>query len=160
MAWMKEPSTLCKGTDELGKWGGVVVSPDGRATSQREQRARRNPGMADKGNGKLLPLRQDRLGASWLGSSSAEKALGFLLDPKLSSSQQRVLTAKGSWAGPASGASSATRGGELPFPPALLGHPSAPAWARVPRQGRPGLPGECPPKSCRGEERTGAPDAR
>ncbi|RMC00094.1 hypothetical protein DUI87_23504 [Hirundo rustica rustica] len=53
------------------------------------------PGWLKKGKGKLVPLRQDRLGASWLGSSSAEKALGFLLDPKLSRSQQRVLTAQG-----------------------------------------------------------------
>lgn len=69
-------------------------------------------------------------GGQLAGKSSAEKALRFLLDPKLSSSQQCVLTAKGSWAGPASSASSARgeegrggkeRGGELPFPPA---HPS------------------------------------
>ena len=56
--------------------------------------------MFTKGKYKVLllgrnnPKHQDRLGADQLGSSFAEKALGFPLDAKLVMSQQCVLVAK------------------------------------------------------------------
>lgn len=95
MAGLKEQSTLCKGTH----WANGEV----RLCHQMDElplRGSNGPGgipgwPTKKGKGKPVPLRQDGLGASWLGSSSAEKALGLLLDPKLSRSQQRVLRAQG-----------------------------------------------------------------
>lgn len=104
MTWMIQLNAPSASSQMIQNGEVWLVTPDGWAAFQRdigglEQWADGNPRISSKGNCKLLPPgrnnpRQDRLGANWLESSSAEKALGFLVDLKLTMKQQHVLTAK------------------------------------------------------------------
>jgi len=87
------------------KLGGVGDPPEGHAASQRDlsrlaKRAERNLMKFNKEKCKVLhlqrnnPRHQDMLGAAQLGSSSAEKALGVLVDTRLTTSQKRALVPK------------------------------------------------------------------
>ncbi|GAB0204878.1 mitochondrial enolase superfamily member 1 [Grus japonensis] len=96
--------TLSKFADDT-KLGGVADPPEGCAAIQRdlerlESWAERNQMKFIKGKcrhlllGKNNPTHQYRIGADLLGSSSAEKDLGILMDSKLSMSQQCAFVAK------------------------------------------------------------------
>ncbi|GAB0180602.1 mitochondrial enolase superfamily member 1 [Grus japonensis] len=96
--------TLSKFTDDA-KLGGVADTPEGCAAIQRDLDrlgcwAERNQMKFNKGKCKVLhlgrnkPKHQYRLGADLLGSSSAEKDLGVMVDNKLCMSQQCALMAK------------------------------------------------------------------
>ncbi|GAB0179933.1 mitochondrial enolase superfamily member 1 [Grus japonensis] len=96
--------TLNKFADDK-KPGGVADTPEGCAAIQRdldrlESWAERNQMKFNKGKCKVLhlgrnnPRHQCRLGVDLLGSSTAEKDLGVLVDNKLSRSQHHALVAK------------------------------------------------------------------
>ncbi|GAB0204121.1 mitochondrial enolase superfamily member 1 [Grus japonensis] len=96
--------TLSKFADDT-KLGEVADTPEGCTAIQRdldrlENWAERNQMKFKKGNCRVLhlgrnkPKHQYRLVVDLLGSSSAEKDLGVLVDNKLSMSQRRALVAK------------------------------------------------------------------
>ncbi|GAB0190256.1 mitochondrial enolase superfamily member 1 [Grus japonensis] len=96
--------TLSKFADDT-KLGGVANTPEGCAAIQQDldrlgSWVERNLMKFERGKcrvlhlGKNNPRCQYRLGLDLLGSSSAEKDLGVLVDNKLSMSQQCALVAK------------------------------------------------------------------
>ncbi|PKU42234.1 rna-directed dna polymerase from mobile element jockey-like [Limosa lapponica baueri] len=107
-------SILSKFVDDakLGNWEDwlmhwMVLLPFGGTFNSLEKCAQRNLKKFSKGQSQVLLLgrsnlmHQYRVGAEWLESSLAEKALRILANSKLTMSQQRVLAAKkatASWA--------------------------------------------------------------
>jgi len=96
--------TFSKFADDT-KLGGVVDTPEGCAAIQHdldrlESWAQRNLMRFVKGKCRVLhlgrnnPMHQYRLGADLLETSSVQRALGVLVDDRLTMSQQCALTAK------------------------------------------------------------------
>ncbi|GAB0208703.1 mitochondrial enolase superfamily member 1 [Grus japonensis] len=96
--------TFSKFVDDT-KLGGVADTPEGCAAIQQdldrlENWVKKKHMKFNKGKRRVLhlgrnkPMHQYRLGVDLLGSSSAEKDLGVLVDKKLSMSQQCALVAK------------------------------------------------------------------